>query len=116
MAAYQEMTEQADWQRLLERSEEEPVLIFKHSTQCPISAAAWKEFEKFAAKTAERGGVTNAFVKVIESRPVSNQIAEDLDVKHESPQAILLKNRRAVWSASHYQITADVLEQQLAAL
>jgi bacillithiol system protein YtxJ len=46
-------------------------------------------------------------VKVIESRPVSNQIAEDLGVKHESPQVILLKGGASYWNASHWAITEE---------
>lgn len=45
-------------------------------------------------------------MKVIEDRPVSNEIAARLGVKHESPQAILVRGGKAVWHASHRQVTA----------
>ena len=45
-------------------------------------------------------------VKVIESRPVSNAIAEALGVEHKSPQLILVRERKALWSTSHFDISA----------
>jgi bacillithiol system protein YtxJ len=54
-------------------------------------------------------------VNVIEDRPVSNAIAERLQVKHESPQALLIKNGKAVWHASHWNVTEDSLAQAVAA-
>jgi bacillithiol system protein YtxJ len=44
-------------------------------------------------------------VKVIESRPVSNQIAEDTSVKHESPQILYIDKKQKVWTASHWSVT-----------
>lgn len=51
-------------------------------------------------KDAPNVDVDNVLVKVIESRPVSNQIAEDLGVKHESPQVIYVKDKAKYWTAS----------------
>ncbi|TYP76523.1 bacillithiol system protein YtxJ [Paenibacillus methanolicus] len=50
--------------------------------------------------------VDYVLVKVIESRPVSNRIAEDLGVKHESPQIIYVKDRAKYWTASHSAVTS----------
>lgn len=44
-------------------------------------------------------------VKVRESRPVSNKIEEDLELKHESPQIIYIKDQRRYWSATHWSVT-----------
>lgn len=51
-----------------------------------------------------------AFVRVIEERPVSLALAERVGVRHESPQAMLIKEGRGVWSASHRGITAAALQ------
>ena len=48
-------------------------------------------------------------VHVIESRAVSDLIAARLDVQHESPQAIVVRDGVSVWDGSHFQITADEL-------
>lgn len=98
------------WEQVLDASERKPVLVFKHSTACPISAAAWEQFQDYLSD-ADDENVQHVFVKVIESRPVSNQIAEDLSVVHESPQAILVSGKKAVWHDSHRAITKESLQE-----
>ena len=99
-----------DLEQLLQRSNEDPVLIFKHSTQCPISSAAYEEFLEFTADAEE---VPCGVVLVIENRPVSNSIAAELGVRHESPQAIVVEGGHQKWNASHWAITADALKKAL---
>ncbi len=86
----------------LERSHVAPVVLFKHSTTCPISSAAYREMSKFNAAPV-------ALVVVQSARGVSNEIAARTGIAHASPQAIVLRNGEAVWSASHYDITADAV-------
>lgn len=101
-----EVRQSQDFERLLERSKTQPVLIFKHSTQCAISDQVYEEFSRFLESTTE---ITCGLVLVIESRALSNAIASQLGVRHESPQAILLKDGKPKWNASHWSITADAL-------
>jgi len=104
MATYREITSESEWEQALEASGDKPVLVLKHSTTCPVSAAALEEYESYLEdKPAEN--VDYLLVKVIESRPVSNKIAEDLHVKHESPQIILVKDKQKYWAASHWSVT-----------
>jgi bacillithiol system protein YtxJ len=84
-------------EELFARSNQSPVLLFKHSTTCPISDAG------------AAGEV--ALVVVQTARPLSNEIAERTGVRHESPQAIVLRAGKPVWTASHYDITAAAVEQ-----
>ncbi|KYP80718.1 hypothetical protein AYW79_07865 [Ferroacidibacillus organovorans] len=44
-------------------------------------------------------------VKVIESRSLSLALADELGVRHASPQVILIKRGKAIWHTSHYKIT-----------
>lgn len=104
MAQYREIDSVEDWNTVLEGSSERPVVVFKHSTTCPVSANAFKEFNSYLEGNPNEG-TDYVLVKVIESRPVSNQIAEDTAVKHESPQIILLDKKAKVWTASHWSIT-----------
>ncbi len=90
-----------------------PVLIFKHSTACPVSAHAHGEFEAWL-ETKESAPRT-AFVRVIEERPVSNEIAARLGVRHQSPQAILVVDGEARWDASHDRVTREALAERTAA-
>ena len=84
-------------------------LIFKHSTTCPISAKAYREVSEFAATNP----LPVVLVKVIEARPLSLRIADELTIPHASPQVILMKGDRAVWNTSHYDITKEHMEAAL---
>jgi bacillithiol system protein YtxJ len=97
------VSDAAALEELFARSHTEPVLLFKHSNACPISARAYREM----------AGVTTpvSIVVVQQSRNVSREVEQRTGVRHETPQALVLRNGRAVWNASHFDITADVVEQ-----
>lgn len=95
---------------LFVKSNDVPVLIFKHSTQCPVSADAKEEVDSFA-QTAEANGVAIAVVHVIEDRPVSNAIAERTGIRHESPQVLLVRGGKTALHASHQAVTKEFLQQ-----
>lgn len=76
-----------------------PVILFKHSTRCSISAAAWRRMEE-----VDTDHYTIYWVDVIADRPISNAIEQRLGIRHESPQAILLQDGEVVWARSHYQV------------
>jgi len=76
-----------------------PVILFKHSTRCSISAGAWRRMEEIDTKV-----YTIFWVDVIADRPVSNAIAQRFGIRHESPQAILIQDGEVVWARSHYQV------------
>lgn len=101
---YTELTSKEQWEAAYERSNEHPIVIFKHSTTCPVSANAYDEFSKYLADKP-RQDVEYLLVKVIESRPISLQIADDTGIKHESPQIMLLDKKEKVWSATHWSVT-----------
>jgi bacillithiol system protein YtxJ len=106
-----ELRQDRDLEQLLERSKTNPVLIFKHSTQCPVSAHSYEEFMTFAESSTD---LPCGVVLVIEDRGLSNTIEQRLNVRHESPQAILVIGGRAIWHASHWSITADSLREAVA--
>jgi|SRR5947209_2293031 len=89
--------------QLLTRSHKEPVILFKHSTTCPISANAYKQMSQVKSDVS--------LVVVQRARDVSNEIETRMGVQHESPQVVVVKNGEAVWTASHFDITAGAVEQ-----
>jgi bacillithiol system protein YtxJ len=111
MTELKELVTLQGFENILQESNHRKVLIFKHSTSCPISAHAWQEVQNFIRQSSDE--VQVALVKVIESRPVSNQIALDLKIKHESPQILLLSKKNVVWHSSHMTITQAAIEQAL---
>ena len=92
-------------EELFEKSKETPVVIFKHSLTCPISTDASTQM------SIVDGDVNLVIVQV--SRNVSNEIEKRTNIRHESPQLIVLKDGKPVYHASHYQITADNLSRNL---
>ena len=89
-------------------SHEHPVLIFKHSTTCSISAAAKGKLERQWADA----GLTDTpiyYLDLLRHRPLSAQIAEQFGVRHESPQLLLIQAGDCTYHASHMGIRlADV--------
>ncbi|QUG40721.1 bacillithiol system redox-active protein YtxJ [Psychrobacillus sp. INOP01] len=110
MVNYTEITSVDQWKEVLKQSSEKPVVVFKHSTTCPVSAHAYGEFSAFEKP------MDCYLVKVIEHRPVSNEISIDLGIQHESPQAFLIVNGKAKWNASHWKITKKELDKVTASL
>lgn len=86
-------------------------LLFKHSSTCPISAAAFEEYEEWLASAP---AVPSGWLNVVAERPLARAVAERTGVLHESPQALLLAGGRCLWNASHGAITADSLRAALA--
>lgn len=107
-----EMTTIQEWEACLKVSEERPVFVLKHSTRCPVSAAAHERVTEYV-QAAAKDVPAVYLVNVIESRPVSNAVAADLGVEHQSPQLILVKDRKALWSASHLAIGRKAIEGAL---
>jgi len=102
-----------EWESLCSSSSSTPVFLLKHSTTCPISAAAHEQFMTAARQHETDDDVRFAIVKVIEARPVSNKIAEQLEIHHASPQLIAIKDGKAIWAESHYAITSKAIDAVL---
>lgn len=99
------------WEQALANSGDRPLLVFKHSTSCPISAGAHEELDRYMGRSDLPVDV--AIVHVIEERPVSNAIADALQVQHKSPQAILVQDGKPVWDESHWRITSEFLQEKI---
>jgi len=110
MSQLKELLAIEDLEEVWKSSEEKPVLLFKQSTTCPISAEAFEQFQTFLNDKQDIGSF---FVKVRETREVSNEIAEKLGVQHQSPQLLLVKDGIAQWNASHTNITVDSIKEAL---
>ena len=99
------VSDAAALERLFERSNAEPVLLFKHSNSCPISARAYRQMQGVK--------VPVSILVVQDDRDLSRDVATRTGVRHETPQALVLRNGRAVWAASHFDISADAVEQAM---
>lgn len=95
--------------KIKEESTQKPVLIFKHSTRCSISSMALNRLER-SWEDDEMNQITPYYLDLISYREISNQIAEDFNIPHQSPQVILIKDGRAVYDNSHMGINYDDLK------
>ena len=93
-------------------SRERPVLLFKHSRYCGVSCEALDELQSHI-DAQEEPAAAYKMVTVQTHRPVSDAIAQRLGLRHETPQAILIRDGRIVWNASHFRITATQLDQAI---
>lgn len=94
---------------LAQASHEQPVLIFKHSTTCSISAAAKGKIER---QWADSGlDLPIYYLDLLRFRPLSAQIAEQFGIRHESPQLLLIQDGECTFDASHMGIRLSDVKQ-----
>ena len=98
-----EIDDRAALDNLLTDSKQRPVIVFKHSNACSISARAYREMEKVQA---------DVNVLIVQSaRDVSRELATLTGVRHETPQVIVLRDGKAVWNASHFDVQAGAVAE-----
>lgn len=103
------LTDAAQLPEIISKSNTRPQVIFKHSTRCSISAVAMQRLK--------RGMVPGEFdfyyLDLIAYRSLSNQVADQFDVPHESPQILVIRNGQCVYDESHMSISADEIIENL---
>ena len=109
MTNFQQVSSTAALAEAMKLSEQQPVLFFKHSNSCGISQRAFAEFERYL-ESEESSKVNNYVIIVQAARDASNELAQLLGVEHESPQAILVRGRRAIWHDSHLALKSGLLK------
>ncbi len=102
------LTEDNQLEQIKEESKKQPVVIFKHSTRCSISSMAKNRLER--ETPAEN--VSFYYLDLIRYRAISNKIAEEFHVHHESPQILLIKNGECTYDESHNGISMEEISSQ----
>ena len=110
----QSLTSIEELNEMVATSNEKHVFLFKHSTRCPISVEADRQYSLFVSENDDRDDVVFTHLDLLNHRDVSNAIAEKLSIQHQSPQAILLVRGAGVWNASHGNINQTTLSEALA--
>ena len=101
----------AELTNALERSAVRPVVIFKHSPTCGISAQAYEGLSEWLAVSTP---AADFFVVPVQaSRALSTALSERFGIRHESPQALLIDHGAVVWHGSHYRATATSIAAAL---
>ena len=105
---------EAQLDKIIKGSHERPAMIFKHSTTCGISAGAKHRLESNWDIDPEK--MDFYYLDLLTYRPVSNLIAEKLNVIHQSPQVILIKDGKAIYDTSHHAIDTEAVNNALNAV
>ena len=79
-------------------------LIFKHSTSCGISGMVKRSFQTQSDLPEE--GISYYLLDLLRYRDISNAIAEKYNVRHESPQVLVIRNGEVVAHGSHHNVSA----------
>ena len=80
-------------------------LIFKHNTTCPISKSMRAQFEREADSIPN---VDSVYVlDLLTYRDLSDAIAQQFDVPHESPQLLVIRDGKCIHNQSLYNISAE---------
>lgn len=101
-----------DLNTAIENSNTKNVVIFKHSTRCIISKTVLKNFEN-EAENSNTENIDFYYLDLLNYRNISNEIAEQFNITHQSPQVILIKNEETVYNASHDGISLETIKQHL---
>lgn len=104
--AFFEVNDQNELDNLFDQSNDAPIILFKHSLTCPISHAAYEEMSLLKNEPV-------SLVVVQDARVLSNEIAKRTGVRHESPQAMIVRDGEVAWHASHYDITKTAIVRAL---
>lgn len=105
------LTESQQLDKIESESKEKCVTIFKHSTRCGISRMVLNNFERNYDLHEEDHKMY--FLDLLANRDISNQVADRFDVRHESPQLIILRDGKVVHHASHQSIDVEDLKKHL---
>ena len=87
-------------------------VIFKHNTTCPISKGARQRFEQDADALKDVQSVY--FLDLLEYRDLSNAIEEQFDVKHQSPQLLLIKDGKCTYTEALSDISVEATREAMA--
>ncbi len=104
-AKFNQITTEEQLDSLFLDSYERPIALIKHSDTCGISADVMYQL-----------GSLDAEVNVIviqQNRDLSNSLAVRIAHRHQSPQAFVIRDGKAIYHATHYGISPTAIEKQL---
>ena len=87
----------------------EPFLVFKHSTRCSISSMAKSRFER----NFDLNDLQVFYLDLISYRSISDQLAVDFNVEHQSPQLLFVQKGDCTYHASHNAIDPEAIKAKL---
>jgi bacillithiol system protein YtxJ len=96
--------------QLITESEDQNIFIFKHSTRCSISRTTLDRLERNWKET-DVPNMKVYYLDLLAHREVSNLLAEQFQVEHQSPQVLIIRNGRSVYDNSHFGIDFNEIKK-----
>jgi bacillithiol system protein YtxJ len=87
------------------------VAIFKHSTRCSISSAAWSKLQR--QWLWDDSNLPIYYLDLLQYRSISNKIAEDFSIEHQSPQILIIKDGICIYTSTHNGILAAEIQSEV---
>jgi bacillithiol system protein YtxJ len=95
---------------LQKESETRAVIIYKHSASCSTSHMALNRLQRSGERWS---GVRMYFLDLLRHRYLSGLVATVFSIRHESPQVLVIRNRAAVLSLTHFEIEPEAIAASL---
>ena len=105
------LTELSQLDEIKEESKDKPVMILKHSTRCSVSLMAKNGLDR--SWDIEDTELKTYYLDLLKYRPISNEIASTFDIHHQSPQVLIIKDGKCVYTATHSEIDSSEIAKQL---
>lgn len=94
-------------EKLIHASNNSPRLIFKHSTRCSLSSLV---LNKVKSRTLS---IDSYILNVIENRDLSNLVAQQFNIAHQSPQVLIIHQEKCVFNTSHFNISHSRVQEEI---
>ncbi|WP_322969738.1 bacillithiol system redox-active protein YtxJ [Faecalibacter sp. LW9] len=85
-----------------------PQIIYKHSTTCELNQMIWNQLQQ--------SDLELQYLDLLTYRPISNAIEARYQVRHESPQILIIKEGKCVYHVSHRKIKNEEIRAFLDSL
>ena len=100
-----DITSLEDLDQIDQASFNQPKIIYKHSKTCGLCDIIWNIIKESDFELN--------YLDLLTYRPISNEIERRYNVQHESPQILIIKDGKCVYSASHRRIKNEEIQKQL---
>lgn len=105
------LTEVEQLNELITESSSIPIVIYKHSSRCGLSFMTENKLEEGWEMLQPK--VRLYFLDLIRYREISTAVAERFNVRHQSPQILIIKNGNCVYNTSHHEINVNTILNNL---
>jgi len=96
---------------LIVESRLKPVIIYKHSTRCGLSTMTYQRLQNGWEQISPKASLY--YLDLVRYREISSKVSEIFNVRHQSPQVLVIKNGSSVYMASHHEILVNEILQNL---